>query len=78
LSEERPVKNFVIYTDAAGKMPILKRIGVPLSPTVAKHHKFWVEYRNDKPVLVRPYPGRTHVWDYSSNTYVELQTIPTV
>ncbi|MHA2082981.1 MAG: hypothetical protein ACXABD_04445 [Candidatus Thorarchaeota archaeon] len=64
--------NFVIYTDSDGKMPIMNKIGVPLSPSVAKHHRYWVEYRNNKPVKVRPYPGADRVWDYSANTYVDI------
>lgn len=64
--------NFVIYTDSDGKMPILNPIGVPLSPSVAKHHRYWIEYRSDKPVKVRPYPSQTKVWDYSVNKYVEI------
>lgn len=64
--------NFVIYTDSDGKMPIMNKIGVPLSPSVAKHHRYWVEYRNNKPVKVRPYPGQDRVWDYSANAYVDI------
>ena len=67
--------NFVIYTDSNGSLPVLRPIGVPLSLSFAKHHKYWVEYRNNKPVAVKPYPFQTSVWDYSVQESVSISSI---
>ncbi len=64
--------NFVICTDSDGKMPIMVPIGVPLSPSDYKTHRYWVEYHNDKPVEVRPYPRQTKVWDCSTNKPIDI------
>ena len=67
--------NFVIHTDSVGKVPVMTPIGVPLSPNLAKHHRYWIEYRNNKLVKARPYPGQDRVWDYSINQYVGIDQL---
>ena len=67
------MNNFVLHVDSQGKMPIMTKIGVPLAPSVAKHHKYWVEYRNDRPVKARPFPQQHNVWDYGLHQFVELE-----
>lgn len=64
--------NFVIYVDSGGKMPILRRIGVPLGGPIYKSHRYWVEYRNNVPVSAKPYPGQLACWDYSKGKYVSV------
>ena len=64
--------NFVISTDSDGKMPVLTPLGVPLSPSVGNTHKYWVEYINNKPVRVRPFPGQETAWDYSENKMLTI------
>lgn len=64
--------NFVIYTDSEGKMPQLRRPGVPVG---MKSHRYWVEYRGNRPVSARPYPGQEKVWDYDKQQYVPLSSV---
>lgn len=71
--------NFVRYTDREGKLPQLRKIGVPLGcPTSLPYHNYWVEYRNNRPVLIRPYPGQVRVWCYDRSQFVDVETIPKV
>ena len=71
--------NFVIYTDSEGKLPQLRRIGVPLGcPLSLPDHNYWTEYRNNKPVKIRPYPGQTREWCYDRCEYISIDRIPQV
>lgn len=56
-------KDFFITTDSDGKMPRLERGRVPTRP-------YYVQYVNDKPVVVAPYFTQDKVWDYSQNQFL--------
>lgn len=64
-TSEAARKNFFITTDADGKMPALERGRVPSRP-------YYVQYVNDKPVLVAPYFTQDRVWDYSRSEFLAL------
>lgn len=58
-------KSFFITTDGDGKMPRLERTRTPSRP-------YYVQYVNDKPVVVSPYFSQTKVWDYSQSMFLGL------
>lgn len=60
-------KNFFITTDSDGKMPALERGRTPSRP-------YYIQYVNDKPVLVAPYFSQDRVWDYSTSSFYALAT----
>ena len=72
------MNDFIIYTDCTGNMPQLTKIGVPLAPSLEKSHKHWTEYRDNKPVLIRPLPNQSRVWDYSKNEFVSIEGVKVV
>lgn len=59
-------KNFFITTDSDGNMPRLERGRVPSKP-------FYVQYLNDKPVVVAPHFSQDKVWDYSKSMFLSLR-----
>ena len=65
--------NFIIYVDRGGNMPFLRNHNKP-EPTLT--HPHYVQYRNDRPVAVNPYPGQTTVWDYAASRYIPLSEVP--
>jgi hypothetical protein len=60
-------KNFFITTDSDGNMPRLERGRVPSRP-------FYIQYRDDRPVVVAPYFDQDKVWDYSRSEFLSLRT----
>lgn len=65
-------KNFFIYFDSEGKLPQLRRSRWRNGP---KHHRYWVQYVNDKPVRCNPYPGMEKAWCYSSHKFILVADI---
>lgn len=65
--------NFYIYVDSDGKMPQLT-----YKPWTSKSHRYWTQYRNNKPISVKPHPKQTHVWDYSTNSSVKVSSVKQV
>lgn len=59
-------KNFFITTDSDGNMPRLERNRTPSRP-------FYIQYINDKPVVVAPYFSQDKVWDYSTSQFLSLR-----
>ena len=58
-------KCFFVTTDSDGNMPRLERTRTPSRP-------WYVQYANDKPVVVSPYFTQDKVWDYSVNEFLAL------
>lgn len=63
-------KNFYVATDDTGHMPQLS-YDKPEHPCGADKMSY-VQYVNNKPVTVKPYPGQKQVWDYSTNEPLAL------
>ena len=61
--------NFIIYVDRGGNMPQLRNDRTP-DPWIT--HPYYVKYENNRPVLVKPYPGQKTVWDYAQSKYIPL------
>ena len=70
--------NYVRDTDFTGKYPVYVRLGVPQPPHTRSSHRWWVEYRGNRPVLCRPYPGQSDVLDLADNTKIPVDSIPQV
>jgi hypothetical protein len=67
-------KNFYIYVDREGKMPILA-----YKPMNINSHPYYTNYVNNRPVLIQgpihvlAYNGK--IWDYNDNNYVPIDGI---
>ncbi len=57
--------SFFVTTDSDGNMPRLERTRIP-------SRQFYVQYVNDKPVVVSPYFTQDKVWDYSQSRFLAL------
>lgn len=58
-------KNFFITTDSDGNMPRLERMAIPSRP-------YYVQYVDDRPVVVAPYFQQDRVWDYNKSEFLSL------
>jgi len=68
-------KNFFIYVDKGGKMPVLSRRKLTLMT-----HPYWVQYINDTPVayhgpkeMITGNIAGDSIWDYRLGKFVPIE-----